>query len=49
MYKVSYYMTAGTLTTKLFKTLSEAIRFSVYGVTYGSVHQITKVDKSESL
>ena len=46
MYTVSYYMSGSSaLSTRLFKTLSEAIRFSVYGVTYGSVHQITKVEE----
>ena len=46
MYRVSYYMSgSNSLSTKLFKTLSEAIRFSVYGVTYGSVQQITKVEE----
>ena len=38
-------MTAGTLTSRKFKTLSEAIRFSVYKVTTGNVNQITKVEE----
>ena len=43
MYRVSYYMSGATLYTKLFETLSQALRFSVYGVKSGSVQQITKV------
>ncbi len=44
MYKVVYYMTAGTLTSKLFDTLSEALVFSVYSVKSGNVYEIYKVD-----
>jgi hypothetical protein len=47
MYRVSYYMSSSsTLSTKLFATLSEALKFSVYSVTPGwNVHQITKVEE----
>jgi len=31
MYRVKYYMSGDSLVSKYFKTLSEAIRFSVYG------------------
>jgi hypothetical protein len=35
-----------TLSTKLFATISEAIKFSVYGVKPAwNVHQITKVEE----
>ena len=44
MYKVRYYMTAGTLTSKKFKTFSEAMNFAVYTVASGDVHSIDKVD-----
>ena len=40
MYKVRYYLTGGTFTSKLFETLSEALRFSVYQVKTGNVHSI---------
>jgi predicted Fe-Mo cluster-binding NifX family protein len=38
-------MTGGTLTSKVFETLSEAIRFSVYKIPTGEVQQITKVEE----
>ena len=44
MYKVRYYMTAGTLTSKTFATFSEAMLFSVYEVASGDVHSIDKVN-----
>ncbi len=43
MYKVRYYMTAGTLTSKTFATLHEATMFAVYQVSYGNVYGIDKV------
>ena len=36
-------MTAGTLTSKTFKTLNEAMMFSVYRVVSGNVYSIDKV------
>lgn len=44
MYKVRYYMTAGTLTSKTFATFSEAMMFSVWQVKSGNVHSIDKVN-----
>jgi len=43
MYKVRYYMTAGTLTSKIFQSLHEAVTFSVYGVNYENFYGIDKV------
>ncbi len=43
MYKIRYYMTAGTLTSKIFKTFNEAMEFSVWRVTTGNVYAIDKV------
>lgn len=43
MYKVRYYMTAGKLTSKTFKTFSEAMMFSVWEVRTGDVYAIDKV------
>lgn len=43
MYKVKYYMTAGTLVSKMFKTFNEAMLFSVWQVQTGNVHSIDKV------
>jgi hypothetical protein len=37
-------MTAGTPTSKTFKTLHEATLFAVYKVAYGNVIGIDKVD-----
>lgn len=44
MYRVKYYMTGGTLTSKLFKTLHEATEFAVYKAGFEAVHSIDKVD-----
>jgi hypothetical protein len=43
MYKVRYYLTGGTLVSKTFNTLSEAITFSVYKVGFGQFYGIDKV------
>ena len=43
MYKVKYYMTAGTLTSKMFDTFNEAMSFSVWCVQTGNVYSIDKV------
>lgn len=43
MYKVRYYMTAGTFTSKTFETLSDAVNFSIYNVSYGNFYGIDKV------
>ena len=43
MYKVRYYLTAGTFTSKIFKTFSEAMLFSVWQVKTGDVYSIDKV------
>lgn len=44
MYKVKYYMTGGTLVSKLFKTLHDAIDFSVYNIISGNLYSIDKVE-----
>jgi len=44
MYKVRYYMTAGTLSSRTFATLSEAIEFSVYKVGFMQLYGIDKID-----
>lgn len=43
MYKVKYYMTAGTLTSRTFETLHEATMFAVYKAGFQSVYTIDKV------
>ncbi len=43
MYKVRYYMTAGTLTSKTFETLHEATMFAVFKVAYGNIYAIDKI------
>ncbi len=44
MYKVKYYMTAGKLVSKTFKTFGEAMLFSVWQVPTGDVYSIDKVN-----
>ena len=43
MYKVQYYMTGGTRTSKIFASFSEAMDFSIWRVTNGNVYSIDKV------
>ena len=45
MYKVRYYMTAGTLVSRKFATLSEAINFSVFKVGFMQLFGIDKVEE----
>jgi len=40
MYKVRYYLTGGTLVSKKFFTLSDAIIFSIYTVGFGQLFGI---------
>jgi hypothetical protein len=42
MYRVRYYMTAGTLVSRKFNTLGEAILFSVYEVGFMQFYGIDK-------
>jgi hypothetical protein len=43
MYRVSYYMTAGSKTSKTFATIHEALRFSISSqVGLNSLYQIVK-------
>ena len=44
MYKVKYYMCAGTLTCRLFETFHEAIQFSIKTVKADNLYEIVKVD-----
>jgi hypothetical protein len=44
MYKVKYYMGSGNLTCRLFKTLHEAIEFSIKSVKTDNLYEIIKVD-----
>lgn len=43
MYRVVYFLTGGTKTSRTFETLSEALRFSVFKVGYCQTHEIYKV------
>jgi hypothetical protein len=43
MYKLKYYLSGGTLVSKYFTTLHQAIVFSVYNVGYGNFYGIDKV------
>ena len=43
MYKVKYYMTGGTFTSRTFKTLHEATMFAVYKAGFQSVYSIDKI------
>ena len=43
MYRVVYYMTAGTRTSKTFDNISDALMFSVYRVGFGQLHEIYKI------
>lgn len=45
MYKVRYFLTGGTLVSKLFPTISEAIQFSVFRVGFMQTHEIYKVEE----
>jgi len=45
MYKLKYYMSGGTLVSKYFKTLHEAVTFSVYNVGPGNFYGIDKVEQ----
>jgi len=40
MYKLKYYLTGGTLVSKYFDTLAEAIEFSVYKTPFQSFYGI---------
>jgi hypothetical protein len=40
MYKVKYYLSGGTLVSKYFPTLHEAIVFTVYKTGFGQVYGI---------
>ena len=42
MYRVVYYMTGGTRVSRLFENISDAIKFSVYQVGFGQLHEIYK-------
>jgi hypothetical protein len=44
MYKVRYWTTGG-LRSKIFKTLHDAVVFSVYKAPFQSVHGIDKVEE----
>lgn len=44
MYKVKYYLSGGTLVSKYFDNISDALTFSVYNTPFQSVHSIDKVD-----
>lgn len=44
MYKVKYYITGGTLTSKVFDTLHDATMFAVYELVTGNVYSIDKID-----
>jgi hypothetical protein len=44
MYRVRYYMTGGTLTSKTFPSFHEATVFAVYHAGFQSVYSIDKVD-----
>jgi len=43
MWRVRYYMVAGTRTTKLFSTLYDATQFVVYKIRSCDVYEFTKV------
>ena len=43
MYRVVYYMTGGTRTSKEFESVSAALQFSVYKVGFGQLHEIYKI------
>jgi len=45
LYKVRYFLTGGTLTSKTFPTLYEAVMFSVYKVGFMQTHEIYKVEE----
>ena len=47
MYKVRYFLSGGTLVSKLFPTLTEAVHFCVYKVGFMQTHEIYKVDEYE--
>jgi len=40
MYKVRYYMTGGTLTSKTFPSFHEATMFAVYDAGFQAVHSM---------
>ena len=42
MYRVVFYMTGGTRTSRVFDNISDAIKFSVYQVGFGQLHEIYK-------
>ena len=45
MYKVKYYLSSQSMKSKTFKTLHEAIMFSIYEVGYGDMYGIDKVEE----
>lgn len=40
MYKVKYYMTGGTLASRIFSSLHEATMFAVYRAGFQAVHSM---------
>ncbi len=44
MFKVKYFMTGGTLATKYFDTMHDAVMFCVYQAPPWSVFSLDKVD-----
>jgi hypothetical protein len=43
MYKIRYYLTGGTLTSKTFNTLHETTMFAVFKITCENVYTIDKI------
>ena len=43
MYKVRYFMSGGTLTSKTFNSLHDAIMFCVYKAGFEAVHEVYKI------
>jgi hypothetical protein len=44
MYKVSYYMTGGTLSSRIFETLAQATDFMVYKISSWDVYECYRMD-----
>ena len=44
MWRVSYYLVGGTLTSKTFPSLTEATHFMVYKICTWNVHDCYRVD-----
>ena len=47
MWKLVFYMTGGTRTSKTFASMSEAIRYGVYKVGVGQVDQCYKIKDNQ--